>query len=210
VSAASAPAAAPRKALLALIAALALALVGVLLFWPDPDPAVGPPGAVPLGTPVDFTLRAPTGPWRLADQRGKVVLVYFGYTACPDVCPTSLAATAAGLRRLTPDELARVQTVFVSVDPERDLQPQLTEYAAFFHPSIVGITGTPASVADAARPFGVVYKKTRVPGSTDYVVDHSALTYVIAPDGRLVERLPHAAPADQVVAAIRRYLPLRP
>lgn len=111
-----------RRALLALAAALAAALVSVLVLWPEP----GPPeagGGVPLGTPVDFTLRSPAGPWRLADQRGKVVLLYFGYTACPDICPTSLTATAAGLRALTAAELERVVPVFVSVDPSATSSP---------------------------------------------------------------------------------------
>ena len=200
----------PRRALLLTAVALTAALVGVLLFWTPAAPEDPPAGGVPLGTPVDFTLRSPAGPLHLADLRGKVVLVYFGYTSCPDVCPTSLAATAAGLRRLAPAELAQVVTLFVSVDPERDTQPRLGEYAGFFHPSILGVTGSPRAVAEAARPFGAVYRKQIVSGATGYVVDHSALTYVVAPDGRFVARLPHAAPADQVVETVRRYLPAHP
>ena len=93
----------------------------------------------------DFTLQSATGPVTLKDYRGKVVLLYFGYTYCPDICPTSLTATAQALGQLAPAELARVQTLFVSVDPERDTPARLKDYGAFFHPSIIGVTGTAAA-----------------------------------------------------------------
>lgn len=165
--------------------------------------------AVPLDGPVvDFTLRAASGPVKLSDFRGKVVLVYFGYTFCPDICPTSLAATARALRELPPGDLEKVQTLFVSVDPERDTPEHLAEYARFFHPSIVGLTGAPEAVAQAAQPFGVVYARHQVSGASGYVVDHSALTYLVAPDGHLAARLPHAARAEVVHAALSTWLPL--
>lgn len=159
------------------------------------------------GPVVEFALRSAQGPVRLSDFRGKVVLLYFGYTSCPDVCPTSLTATARALRQLTPEQLAKVQTIFVSVDPERDTPEHLAEYSAFFHPSMIGVTGTDAEVAEAARPFGVVYARQKATGATGYVVDHSAYTYLIAPDGHLASRLPHAAPAGVVVAELKPWLP---
>ena len=199
-----------NRTLLVLIAALAAAIIGLTLFWnPAPPAAKAPHAALPAGTAPaggDFTLQSATGPVALKDFRGKVVLVYFGYTYCPDICPTSLTATAQALGQLAPGELARVQTIFISVDPERDTPARLKDYGAFFHPSIVGVTGTPAEVAEVAKRYGASYAKQQLAGAANYVVDHSALTYVVAPDGRLVGTLPHAAAPDAVVAEIRKWL----
>lgn len=163
--------------------------------------------AEPLDGPVvDFTLQSAKGPVRLSDFRGKVVLLYFGYTFCPDICPTSLAATARALRELPEADLANVQTIFVSVDPERDTPAHLEEYAHFFHPNILGVTGSPEDVARAAKPFEVVYRKHETNGAGGYVVDHTALTYVIAPDGHLAARLPHAARASIVLGELAKWL----
>src|SRR5574343_1567339 len=136
--------------ILALIAAvLAASLVGLALFWePEiPEPPL-PRAAGPVGG--DFTLQSADGPVSLHDFRGKLVLLYFGYTFCPDICPTSLTATAAGLQQLTPEEARRVAMLFVSVDPKRDTPAHLKEYAAFFHPNITGATGTPEVIAGIA------------------------------------------------------------
>lgn len=199
-----------NRALLVLIGTLAAAIVGLALFWNPEPPAGGQPHtALPAGTAPaggDFTLQSATGPVSLKDYRGKVALVYFGYTYCPDICPTSLAATAQAFGQLAPAELARVQSIFISVDPERDTPARLKDYGAFFHPSIVGVTGTPAELAEVAKRYGASYAKQQVAGAANYVVDHSALTYVVAPDGRLAGTLPHAAPPDQVVAEIRKSL----
>lgn len=198
------------RALITLIALLAAAIAGVALFWqPASSPAGRPHAALPAGTPPaggDFTLQSAGGPVSLADYRGKVVLVYFGYTYCPDICPTSLAATAQALGRLEPAEAARVQTIFISVDPDRDTPARLKDYGAFFHPSIIAATGTPQQIAEVAGRYGVSYAIHRSGGESNYVVDHSALTYVVAPDGRLVGTLPHAASPALVVAEIRKWL----
>jgi protein SCO1/2 len=203
-----------NRALIALIAVVAVAIIGLALFWnPAPQgeapihvalPAAALPAAPQGG---DFTLQSAAGPVSLRDYRGKVVLLYFGYTYCPDICPTSLTATAQALGRLAPAELGRVQTIFVSVDPERDTPERLKDYGAFFHPSIIGVTGAPAEIAEVAKHYGASYAKQQLAETSSYVVDHSALTYVIAPDGRLVGALPHAAPPEQVAAEIRKWLP---
>jgi protein SCO1/2 len=197
------------RVLIALVALVAATIVALALFW-NPAPAgKAPHTALPATTlPAggDFTLQSATGPVSLKDHRGKVVLVYFGYTYCPDICPTSLSATAQALGKLEPAELARVQTIFVSVDPERDTPARLKDYGAFFHPSIVAVTGTPAQIEEVARRYGASYARQQVSGASNYVVDHSALTYVVAPDGRLVSTLPHAAPPNKVVAEIRKWL----
>jgi len=100
-----------------------------------------------------------------------------------------------------------VQTLFISVDPERDTPARLKDYAAFFHPSIIGITGTPAEISGIAKRYGASYAKQTLANASNYVVDHSALTYLVSPDGQLAGNLPHAAPPEQVLSAIRKLLP---
>lgn len=193
--------------LLLALAVLLLGLdLGLAFFWhPDlPEPPL-PRAALPTGG--DFTVQTVDGPVALADFRGKLVLLYFGYTYCPDICPTSLSATADGLRELSPDELARVAVLFISVDPRRDTPQRLQEYAAFFHPRIVGATASPDVIADIARRYGVFYAEQKVETAGDgYVVDHTADTYIIDANGRLVGRIAHATPAPLVAASVRKYL----
>lgn len=193
--------------ILSVIAGLLAALVlGLAFFWdPDlPDPPL-PAAAMPEGG--DFMLQSADGPVTLGDFRGKVVLLYFGYTYCPDICPTSLAATAEGLKELTLDELARVAVILVSVDPKRDTPARLKEYARFFHPMIVGVTGAPEEIAAVAKRYGVFYAEQKVATAGDgYVVDHSADSYVVAADGKLAGKIAHATAPDQVAAIIRKYL----
>lgn len=193
--------------ILSAIAVLLAALVlGLAFFWyPELPERPLPLAAMPEGG--DFTLQSADGPVALRDFRGKVVLLYFGYTYCPDICPTSLAATAEGLKELTPDELARVAVILVSVDPKRDTPARLKEYARFFHPTIVGVTGTPEEIAAVAKRYGVFYAEQKVATAGDgYVVDHSADTYLVAVDGKLAGKIAHATAPDQVAAIIRKYL----
>jgi protein SCO1/2 len=195
-----------ERILTAIAGLLALVVLGVAFFWhPEMPERPIPRAAIAVGG--DFTLQSAAGPVSLKDYRGKLVLVYFGYTYCPDICPTSLAATAEGLKQLTPEEQARVAMIFISVDPKRDTPERLKEYAEFFHPAIVGVTGTAETIADVARRYGVFYAEQKVEtAGGGYVVDHSSDTFVIAPDGQLVAKIAHATPPDQVVVAIRKHL----
>jgi protein SCO1 len=129
---------------------------------------------------TDHTGRART----LADFRGKVVAVFFGYTQCPDVCPTTLAELAEARRRLG-SEGERLQVLFVTVDPERDTQALLEQYVPAFDPSFLGLRGDADATARAAKAFRVIYQKQ--PGKTEdsYTVDHSAGTFLFDPQGRL-------------------------
>ena len=198
---------------IALIAMLAGLLVWLAFFW-TPDGASSlaqdkthvqlQQDKAPTGG--DFTLQSPGGPVSLADQRGKVVVLYFGYTFCPDVCPTSLSALAQALSALTPDELARVRSFFISVDPERDTVDVLKAYAPFFHPDIVGISGSSEQVAQVARLYGARYMKQKPDENGLYSVDHSSFIYVIAPDGKLATSLPHGTLPTQIVDMIRAQL----
>jgi protein SCO1/2 len=195
-----------ERILTAIAGLLALVVLGVALFWqPEMPERAIPRAAIAAGG--DFTLHSVTGPLSLKDYRGKLVLVYFGYTYCPDICPTSLAATAEGLKQLTPEELAKVAMIFISVDPKRDTPARLKEYAEFFHPAIVGATGTAEAIAEVAKRYGVFYAEQKVDtAGGGYVVDHSSDTFVVAPDGQLVAKIAHATPPDQVVVAIRKHL----
>ncbi len=143
----------------------------------------------------------------LADFRGKLVVLFFGYTHCPDVCPTTLADMAAAFALMPPAEAAQVQVLFVSVDPERDAPEILKEYVPYFHPSFLGLYGTPAEVAAAAREFRVHYRKHIEPGASDYLVDHTAGSFVLDRNGRLRLFLPFAQPPADIahdLLALRR------
>ncbi|MGB4065440.1 MAG: SCO family protein [Azonexus sp.] len=195
-----------ERILMAIAGLLAALILGVVLFWQPEMPERSLPRAF-IAAGGDFTLQSASGPISLNDYRGKLVLVYFGYTFCPDICPTSLAATAEGLKQLTPEELARVAMIFVSVDPKRDTPERLKEYVEFFHPAIVGVTGTPENIAEIAKRYGVFYAEQKIEtAGGGYVVDHSADTFIVGPDGQLVAKMVHATPPDQVVVAIRKYL----
>jgi protein SCO1/2 len=160
------------------------------------------PGASPTGG--DFVLDSADGPVRLADYRGQWVLVYFGYTVCPDVCPTNLALLGRALRMLTPQERAQIQAIFVSVDPQRDTLAHLKQYAAYFHPEILGATANPAVLQEIAERYGVVFHRSEDSGSAmGYLIDHTAMTYLIDPQGRLRNLFDHATPAERMVAVIR-------
>ncbi len=133
----------------------------------------------------------------LEDFRGKLVVLFFGYTHCPDVCPTTLSDMAQAMRLLTPEEAARVQVLFVSVDPERDTPQVLKAYVPYFHRDFLGLYGTPEEVAEAAREFKVSYRKHAEPGAEDYLVDHTAGSFVLDGRGRLRLFLPFAhSPED--------------
>jgi protein SCO1/2 len=133
----------------------------------------------------DFKLTDHNGRMRtLADFRGKVVAIFFGYTHCPDVCPTTLSDFAMAIRELGVDG-ERVQVLFVTVDPARDTADLLAQYVPSFNPTFLGMYTDPASLAELAREFKVVYQKSSVKGPAEYLIDHSAGTYVFDSQGRL-------------------------
>lgn len=193
-----------NKRILILAVLFALLAAGLWAWRASGFPTLGGKPAAAQGG--DFTLQSADGPVSLKDLRGKVVLLYFGYTFCPDVCPTSLALIAQALKQLAPEEQAKVQLVFVSVDPERDTPRHIKEYVAFFRPGSIGLTGTPEQVARAAKQYGAVYRKQAVTSAAGYVVDHSSYTYILGPDGALRGKVLHAATPAEMVQAIRTAL----
>ncbi len=184
---------------LAVVAAL---LVWTLLLW-KPETSTTAPVQVSEG---DFTLRSANGPLSLKDLRGKVVLLYFGYTSCPDICPTSLTLMRIALSQLSETELAQVQGIFVSVDPKRDTPERLAQYSSHFHPNIRGVTGSDEEVGEVARRYGAIYQVAESDSAMGYTVDHSSVTYVIDQQGRLISTLPHGTMPKIILQEIRSLL----
>jgi protein SCO1/2 len=151
----------------------------------------------------DFVLYQGDKPVRLSDFHGKLVVMYFGFASCPDVCPTTLTIIASALRQLTPEELEAVQPVFISIDPERDQGEKLTAYATYFHPSFIGITGTPDEVQKVANQYGGFFIKVESDSALGYLVEHTSKTYIISKDGQYVSILPHDMTSDVALNAIR-------
>ncbi|MBN9368680.1 MAG: SCO family protein [Comamonadaceae bacterium] len=153
---------------------------------------------------TDFRLTDPDGKERtLAGFRGKAILIFFGFTQCPDVCPTALARAAEVKRLLGPDG-ERFQTLFVTVDPERDTPEVLKAYTAAFDPCFIGLYGDLERTAQIAKDFKVYYKK--VPTGASYTMDHTSLSYVYDPQGKLRLALRHEQPAQDYADDIRRLL----
>lgn len=159
-------------------------------------------GAMFIG--ADFRLSDHNGKTRtLADFRGKVVAMFFGYTHCPDVCPTTLSDLARAMRLLGNDA-DRVQVLFITVDPERDTQEMLAQYTPAFHPSFLGLNGDAQATARAAKAFYVAYDKR--PTASGYNMDHSVGTFLVDPEGRVRLRAPHAQRAEWFADDIRLLL----
>lgn len=175
--------------------------------------ACGPSGPKFKGSDVtgaslarDFSLQDTAGRTRtLADWRGKVVVVFFGFTQCPDVCPTTLSTLAEAMRLLGPDA-DRVQVLFVTVDPERDTAALLAEYVPAFDKRFAGLRGDAEALEKTAKEFKVIYQK--VPGATPdtYTVDHSAGTFLYDPAGRLRVYMGHGQGAEAFAHDIRALL----
>jgi protein SCO1 len=154
----------------------------------------------------DFALTDAAGaPRALGDYRGKVVVLFFGYTHCPDVCPTTLAQLAQA-RRLMGADAGRVQVLFVTLDPDRDTPQLLTRYVRAFDPSFVGLTGTEAQIQAAAREFKVFFQKVAGPEADSYTLDHSSGSFVFDSQGHVRLYLRDGAPADQIAPDLKRLL----
>jgi protein SCO1 len=158
----------------------------------------------PIGGP--FALIDHTGKPRTdEDFRGKLLLIYFGYSFCPDVCPADLQQIGLAIDKLGP-EGETVQPLFITVDPERDTFAHLADYVPFFHPRLIGLTGNAEQIASVARAYKVYYAKYP-PGSPDYVIDHSSFIYLVDEAGRYVGFFPPGTPADRMIEIIRLHLP---
>jgi len=202
------------KIRLLLILPLALALAGAgFAAWhavqpQKPDSIVSSEtrssGTALIGGP--FTLTDQNGQARSeADLQGHYSLIYFGYTFCPDICPTSLSTMSQGIDLLAesqPAKAAVVLPVFITVDPERDTVEALASYAGHFHPRMLALTGTTAEVAAAAKAYRIYYQKVTEPGATDYLMDHSSIIYLMAPDGTYLAHFTHASTAGDIATGL--------
>lgn len=158
------------------------------------------------GYAKDFALTDHTGAKRtLADYRGKVVTVFFGFTQCPDICPSALATMSEVMKTLGPDA-DRVQVLFITVDPERDTQELLANYVPAFDARFVGLFGSLEETEAVAKEFRIFYAKSGDVSGPNYSVDHSAGTYVFDPEGRLRLYVRHAESADSIAADLRLLL----
>jgi protein SCO1/2 len=141
----------------------------------------------------------------LEDFRGKLVLVFFGFTHCPDVCPTTLLKAAEVKKQLGADG-DKLQVLFVTVDPERDSPEALAKYVPAFDPSFIGLRGDASETSKAAREFKVFYQKVPNRDGTSYNVDHTAASYVLDREGRLRLFVRHAQPVEEIVSDLRQLL----
>lgn len=161
-------------------------------------------GKEPVGGPFDLTDH--TGRRRTdVEFHGKLVVLYFGYTNCPDVCPTELQSISLALARLGAVAEA-VQPLFITVDPERDTSSRLAEFVSSFHPTLIGLTGPPAEIRKTALAYRVFFAKHAVDVSGNYPVDHTGFVYLVAKDGRFLGYLPPGVAPDEIANVIRSQL----
>jgi protein SCO1/2 len=182
-----------------------LLLTAVLVWhygWLSPG---GGRSTVPIGGP--FTLVDQNGKTRTAeDFRGRLMLIYFGYSYCPDVCPTALQIMSVALDSLGGDA-EKVTPIFITVDPARDTPEHLKAYVANFGERFVGLTGTEEQVAAAARAYRIYYARAKGDGAKDeYLMDHSSIVFLMGRDGRYLAHFTHSTPSDEMAQAIRERL----
>lgn len=183
------------------VAAFLVVLIGISL-W---ERNQGPP-------PADIG-----GPFALTDQNGKAVtdktfrgkfeLIYFGFTHCPDACPTTLTLIGAALKKLPPADAKKIQPIFITLDPERDTPPVMKEYVDYFMPGMEGLTGSTEAIADVARAFRVSYQKVKDPNSDQpYTIDHSSIIYVMDGKGRFIKNFSAGITPDSLAAELEKIL----
>ena len=164
-------------------------------------------GKAAVGTP--FTLTNPHGKRvSLTDFRGKVVLLYFGFTFCPDVCPTDLLAIAQAIKSLGKHG-DQVQPLFITLDPARDTRALLRDYVAAFHPRIVALTGSEDDIRRIATAYKVFYEKVTPPGSKTYFIEHTAFTFLLDRNGKYVLFFPPGTPPERIVVMLREQLAVK-
>jgi protein SCO1/2 len=181
--------------------------VGGAWWWINSQPSPIPQHLQDMGG--DFTLQSADGPMALEDFRGKVVLVYFGYTNCPDACPMTMSNWARAFIQLTEEERSKVQGMLVSVDPARDTPETLKEYTAYFHPNIIGVTGSEEELRKIVSRYRSDFEIEHEGNSENYTVAHMSFVYVIDPQGKLRDLLAHESLPEEIVKSLRNALKVR-
>ncbi|HSG44685.1 MAG TPA: SCO family protein [Anaerolineales bacterium] len=185
---------------------VALVTVGVLLFG-KPENFRGTTYVEPYPIASDFELVRDDGiSFQLSDQRGDIVLLFFGYTSCPDVCPITLAELNRALEKLKDDDAARVQVVFVTVDPERDTSERVQEYVNHFNSNFVGLSGTEIELAKVWNGYGVYREVVEGTSAAGYLVNHTARVTLIDGDGNLRVSFAFETPVDDIVHDLKLIL----
>jgi protein SCO1/2 len=186
------------------LAAWIVVLVGfagwIVVDWSRNDrgtPAIGGPFTL-----MDHNGRTVTE----ADFKGKPTLIYFGFTYCPDVCPTSLLLMQTAVEQLGEGAEQRVNMVLITVDPGRDTPAVLKDYVGNFGPTMIGLTGTPEQIAAVAKEFRVYYRKVESKDGSPYLMDHSSIFYLLDKRGRFVRHFTHQSKAEDIAAALRPLL----
>ncbi len=194
------------KTLAPLLAVLVVVVVAIGARFMLIAPGADGQGKAAIGGP--FTLVSETGETVTEkDFAGKFLLIYFGYTYCPDVCPTGLTAMAMAMDDLTAEQQANLVPLFISVDPERDTVEAMRDYTAAFHPDLIGLTGSPEQVAAAAKEYKVYYAKAEQGADAeDYLVDHTAITYLMGPDGAFLTHFSHGTAPEKMAETIAKYM----
>jgi protein SCO1/2 len=180
-----------------------LIVVSVIGWWNLPPQLHG----IQLQSPRvanDFTLSTSTGEsMSLSDFRGKYVVLFFGYTYCPDVCPTTLNDLQQMVKALGPERAEDLQVVMVSVDPERDTPEQLATYLDYFDPAFIGMTGTVEEIQPVARQFGIFFERQEGSANTNYLVDHTSAVTVIDPEGHVRMIFTYGVKGEEMASDIR-------
>ncbi|HKI61946.1 MAG TPA: SCO family protein [Mariprofundaceae bacterium] len=154
----------------------------------------------------DFQLQSSRGPVSLHDFRGKVTLIYFGYTHCPDICPMALGIMAEAMRQLGEPKADKVAGLFISVDPRRDTPGILDQYASFFDKRIRGVTGTPQQLDKIAAAWRVDYSVPDKPANANYSVEHSTFIYLVNPDGKIADLFDESTDPALIADKMRLWL----
>lgn len=195
-------------AMLVLVVAMAIGTVALLFGgWRDEAQVTGT-GTALVGGP--FTLTDHSGRKMTdADFRGKYMLIFFGYTYCPDVCPTELQVMAEALKQLGPRGES-ITPVFISIDPERDTPETLKSYVENFDPRMVGLTGTSDEIAAVAKAYRVYYAKAGKTATPDYLMDHSSIIYLMDPQGRFLKHFTYSTDARALAEGLLAAMPASP
>jgi protein SCO1/2 len=199
-----------RKLRIAVVAIVIMVFAfGAWLNLRQITPAENPPvGGMVVNTSIGgpFKLTDHTGAgFSQKDLSGEYALIYFGYTFCPDVCPTELGRIAEALDQLE-DDGERVRPVMITIDPERDTVEILAEYVPLFHERLVGLTGTEQEIRDVATKYRVFYRRFEDPNYTYYMMDHTSFVYLIAPNGKIVTMFRYGTPPENIAGAIRQHM----
>lgn len=196
-----------QKLIFALVVLVIATITGAAALWLTNSLPQGPTGSGTALVGGPFTLTNQDGK-RVTDQdfRGKYMLIFFGFTYCPDVCPSELQVMSAALDQLGP-EADRIQLIFITIDPARDTPEAMKIYVSNFHPRMVGLTGSAEDIAAVAKAYRVYYAKAKgAENSPDYLMDHSIILYLMGPDGKFVKHFTYGTEAKALADGLREVI----